>query len=272
MLRKVVGALRSWLQKYSITSTINKFDKSIDHSKWQGAEFFPKYFTPYKLTPPTNYSSQGTHRQITIDDALGRVAAEITQDFKQKLTQLLGNDLRLDDIYLFWFDPSKVKEWSLSNSWHDDNVGHRVKIFVCFEGNGTTPTVVIPNSYNKPYKMRSSEYKRFLGGRNVDEITDEIKLAYQSGDVAMFDTSCLHRGLYEEPAAVRAVLVMEYIDRNKANIIAGKSPCGPGMSRTGKVVFKEGAYQSLKNTGLIDDTLIKKVNDEYVYSLINLAS
>lgn len=272
MLKKVVGAIRSWVQKYSITSTIQKFDKQIDHTKWQGAEFFPNYFVPYKLTPPTKYSAQGTYREITIDNDLGAIASKITEDFKPKLKSLLGGDLRLDDIYLFWYDPSKRTEWSLSNSWHDDNVGHRIKIFVCFEGNGTTPTVVIPNSYNKPYKMRSSEYKRFLGGRNIDEVTEEIKLAYQKGDIAMFDTSCLHRGLYEEPAAVRAVLVMEYIDRNKANIIAGKSPCGPGMSRTGKVIFEEGAYKHLKETGLIDDQLIKKVGSEYVYSLLNLAS
>ncbi len=272
MFKKVRGAIRAWIQKYSITSTIQKFDKSIDHTKWPGAEFFPNYFTPIKLTPPRNYSAQGTYRQITIDDELGVIASKITEDFKSKLTSLLGHDLRLDDIYLFWYDPSKRTEWSLSNSWHDDNVGHRIKIFVCFEGNGTTPTVVIPNSYNKPYRMRMSEYKRFLGGRNTGQLAVEIKLAYQSGDIAMFDTSCLHRGYYEEPAAVRAVLVMEFIDRNKANIIAGKSPCGPGMSRTGKVVFREGAYNSLVKTGLIDEKLIKKVDNDYVYSLVNLAS
>lgn len=42
------------------------------------------------------------------------------------------------------------------------------------------------------------------------------------------------------------------------------------MSRTGKVIFEEGAYNSLKATGLMDDQLIKKVNNEYVYSLIHL--
>ncbi len=270
MLKKVIGAIRSWLQKYSITTTINKFDEKLDHTSWKGAEFYPNYFQPFALVPPSNYSSQGTYRQIKIDDKLGEVAANITEDFKDKLVSLLGDNVRLDDIYLFWYDPEKRTEWSLSNSWHDDNVGHRIKIFVCFEGNGTTPTVVIPNSFNKPYKMRNSEYKRFLGGRDVDAIQDEIKLAYKAGDIALFDTACLHRGLYEEPAAVRAVLVMEYIDRNKANIIAGKSPCGPGMSRTGKVIFEEGAYNSLKATGLMDDQLIKKVNNEYVYSLIHL--
>ena len=269
MLKKVIGASRSWLQKYTIATTINKFDEQLNHTLWEGAEFHQNYFKPFPLTPPSSYSAQGTYRQIMIDDELGEVAAKISKDFKQ-LISLLGPNVRLDDIYLFWYNPEKRTEWSLSNSWHDDNVGHRIKIFVCFEGNGSTPTIVIPNSFNKPYKMRSSEYKRFLGSRDVNTIQDEIKLSYKTGDIALFDTSCLHRGLYEEPAAVRAVLVMEYIDRNKANIIAGKSPCGPGMSRTGKVIFQEGAYTSLKSTGLIDDQLIRKVGDDYVYSLIHL--
>lgn len=167
MLKKVIGAIRSWLQKYSITTTINKFDEKLDHTSWKGAEFYPNYFQPFALVPPSNYSSQGTYRQIKIDDKLGEVAANITEDFKDKLVSLLGDNVRLDDIYLFWYDPEKRTEWSLSNSWHDDNVGHRIKIFVCFEGNGTTPTVVIPNSFNKPYKMRNSEYKRFLGGETL---------------------------------------------------------------------------------------------------------
>ncbi|HHX4831926.1 hypothetical protein OMP46_12720 [Acinetobacter baumannii] len=271
MLKKILLSLVNWVRKSQIISTIRRFDKDIDHTKWQGAEFFPNYFEPFKLVPPTGYNPQGVHRNNTIENDIGEVAAKITTEFKDKIVEFLGKDVRLDDIYMFWYDPDKRQEWSLSNSWHDDNVGHRIKIFVCFEGNGNTPTVVIPNSYNKPYKPNTSEILRFAGKRNINSNNGEIKLAYKSGDIAMFDTACLHRGLYEEPAAIRSVLVMEYIDRNKANIIAGKSPCGPGMSRTGKVVFKEGAYKALKNTGLIDDQLIKKENDEYIYSLLNLA-
>ncbi|PPC22508.1 hypothetical protein AbaHC9436_00520 [Acinetobacter baumannii] len=271
MLKKILLSLVNWVRKSQIISTIRRFDKDVDHNKWCGAEFFPNSFEPFYLSPPSNYNPQGVHRNNIIEDNIGDVAAKVTAQFKDKIVDFLGADVRLDDIYMFWYDPNKRKEWSLSNSWHDDNVGHRIKIFVCFEGNGNTPTVVIPNSYNKPYKPNTSEILRFAGKRNINSNNGEIKLAYKSGDIAMFDTACLHRGLYEEPAAIRSVLVMEYIDRNKANIIAGKSPCGPGMSRTGKVVFKEGAYKALKNTGLIDDQLIKKENDEYIYSLLNLA-
>jgi len=268
-LRKFIGSILNWIRKQQITSTIRRFDEAVDHSKWQGADFYPNYFTPFKIPTPSQYNIQGMHRKNTIENDVGELAAKITQDFKEKLTNFLGKDIRLDDIYLFWYDPSKCKEWSLSNSWHDDNVGHRIKIYVCFEGNGNTPTVVIPNSYNKPYKQNKSEISRFAGKRDTTSNQREIKLNYKAGDIAMFDTSCLHRGLYEEPAAPRTVLVMEYIDRNKANIISGKSPCGPGMSRTGQVIFKEEAYKALKDTGLIDEKLIVKKGNEYIYSLAN---
>lgn len=271
MLKQYLRSALNWFQKQQIIGHIRKYDFAVDHNSWVGAEFYPSYFTPFALPQPANYGSLGIFQTSTIENNVGDLAAKIASDFKSKLVGFLGKDTRLDDIYLFWFDPTKRKEWSLSNSWHDDNVGHRIKIFVCFEGNGNTPTVVIPNSYNKPYKPRVSEIGRFAGKRNVVSVENEIRLNYKSGDVAMFDTACLHRGLYEEPSAVRTVLVMEFIDRNKANTIAGKSPCGPGMSRNAKVIFKEGAYKALKGTNLLDEGLIKKIGDEYHYSLSNIA-
>lgn len=267
--KKMISSTRNWVQKNQISNVIRQFDSNVDHSTWQGADFYPNSFSPNKLTPPEKYSPQGVFRSNLIDDEIGKTAAEITLRFKDKLIDFLGNAVRLDDIYLFWYDPSKRIEWSLSNSWHDDNVGHRIKIYVCYEGNGNTPTVVIPNSYNKPYKPRTSEISRFAGKRNTIQFDNEIKLSYKAGDIAIFDTACLHRGLYEEPASRRAVLVMEYIDRNKANIIAGKSPCGPGMSRTGKVIFKSNAYKFLQATGLIDNTLISEENNDFIYTLLN---
>src|SRR5690606_20713781 len=123
----------------------------------------------------------------------------------------------------------------------DDNVGHRLKLFACFEGDGSTPTVVVPNSFNKPYSRRALEKGRFSGVRDTRSRPGELRLAYRAGDVAIFDTSCLHRGLYEEPAARRVTLVMEFIDRDKCNAIAGGLPCAPGMSPIGKVLFDPAA-------------------------------
>lgn len=128
---------------------------------------------------------------------------------------------------------------------------------------------MIPNSYNKPYTRRKEERQRFANIRDTSSRPGEFRLAYKAGDVAIFDTSCLHRGLYEEPAARRAVLALEFIDRDKCNKIAGILPCAPGMSPTGKVLFEQGAYEALRQTGLLDETLIAREGEYYSYSLAN---
>lgn len=250
-------------------SAIRLYDARVDHTSWSGADFHENYFEPVALPEPAGPYKHGVCRKLTIDAQVGALAASLIDDFKGKIIGFLGDRVRLDDIYLFWYDPEKRDTWSYSGSWHDDNVGHRIKIYACFEGNGTTPTVVLPHSYNKPYSRRPLERQRFAGVRDTDSRAGEVRLAYKAGDVAIFDTSCLHRGLYEEPAARRAVLVMEFIDRDKCNAIAGGLPCGPGMSRTGKVIFEPGAYEALAKTGLLDEELITRDGEHYSYSLAN---
>lgn len=266
----IIQKIKNRLTYLSNKRNIRKFDRSVDHNSWCGAEFHSAYFEPFSLPEPKGPFSYGTYRDTVITDQVGLFAAKIVDDFKEKIVGFLGDHARLDDIYLFWYDPAQRDKWSFSNSWHDDNVGHRIKIYVCFEGNGTTPTVVVPNSYNKPYKLRKGERRRFAGIRDTTSIESEVRLAYKSGDIAMFDTSCLHRGLYEEPAAKRSVLVMEFIDRRKCNKIAGILPCAPGMSPLGRVIFESQAYAALLRTGLLDEDLISSANDRYEYSLANL--
>lgn len=261
------SSVKNWIYKTQITRAIRRFDAAVDHEKWPGVEFHPGYFKPFELPAPPAFFPQGVTQSDTIGPEIGRLAAKLTMDFKSRIVDFIGRDVRLDNVNLFWYDPKQRQQWSLSGSWHDDNVGHRLKIFACFEGNGNTPTVVLPNSYNKPYRQRTSELFRFAGRRDITNTDGQVKLSYKPGDVGLFDTSCLHRGLYEEPAGPRTVLVMEYMNRHKANLIAGKAPCGPATSRTDKIVFTKEAYDALNETGLIDHGILRRNGDRYDYSL-----
>lgn len=266
----IVQKIKNRLTYLKNKKNIRKYDKSVDHRSWNGADFYENYFTPFQIAEPNGPFNYGAYRELKIDNQTGSFAASLITDFKEKIVGFLGDRTRLDDIYMFWYDPGKRDNWSYSNSWHDDNVGHRIKIYACFEGNGSTPTVVLPSSYNKPYSIRRrQERARVSGIRDTDGRSGEIRLAYKVGDVAIFDTSCLHRGLYEEPAARRAVLVLEFINRDKCNAIAGILPCAPGMSPSGKILFETRAYEALKQTGLLDESLIAREGDDYCYSLAN---
>ncbi len=269
-LKKIFSPYTNYFRKLRIKPIIRKYDKNVVTASWSGASFHEAYFTPFDVPPATQFSSQGVARSNIIDVKIAEVAAKVIIDFKDFIKGYLGENVRLDDIYMFWFNPEKVSNWSLSNSWHDDNVGSRIKIFVCFEGDGKTPTVVIPNSHNSPYSPRKEEISRFSGVRDIQNVEGQVELRYKSGDLAMFDTSCLHRGLYEQPSAKRTVLVLELIDRDKSNRIVGSAPCGPGMSKVGEVLFDEGGFKLLKETGMLDDNLISFERERYVYSLKNL--
>lgn len=271
-LKKIFHPYINHVRKLQIKPVIRRYDKNIAISSWSGASFYEGYFTPFDVPPPIKFAPQGTARSNVIGAEIAGVAGKVITDFKGFITNYLGKNVRLDDIYMFWFDPDKVTNWSLSNSWHDDNVGSRIKVFVCFEGCGNTPTMVVPNSHNHPYSPRKEELSRFSGVRDIKNVGNQIALRYKSGDIAMFDTSCLHRGLYEQPSAKRTVLVLEFIDRDKSNRIVGYAPCGPGMSKVGKVLFDEDAFKMLRATGMLDESLISCEGGTYVYSLLNLKS
>lgn len=268
-IKKLLNPYVNHARKLKIKPIIRYYDKDVKVSSWSGASFHEDFFSPFDIPPPLKFNAQGVARSNVIDGNVAEVAYKVIADFGGFITNYLGGNVRLDDIYMFWFDPDKVENWSLSNSWHDDNVGSRIKVFVCFDGNGTTPTVVVPNSHNIPYSPRKEEISRFSGVRNTQNVAGQVELRYKSGDLAMFDTSCLHRGLYEQPSAKRTVLVLEFIDRHKSNRIVGYAPCGPGMSKVGEVVFDEAGFKLLNGTGMIDENLVSRESGNFIYSLKN---
>jgi hypothetical protein len=111
-----------------------------------------------------------------------------------------------------------------------------------------------------------------MGKIDTSKRNDEIYLRYSEGDVAIFDTNLIHRGLYEEPASQRTVIVVEFINRHKSNKISGRAPCGPGSTPSGVVTFANDAYQEILRTQMLDLDLIRSDGDLHSYSISNLKS
>lgn len=262
-------AVRSWWEKTTIRQIIAEYDTDVSVNMFSGARFFPSMIESINPLAPASFDEFGTHVSRIITKDIGETAANVIQGLKPDILQYLGPDVRLDDLMLFWFNPESAKSRSISGSWHDDNVGHRLKIYICLKGDRSTPTVVIPNSHRHIYRYRLSELARFAGFKNTKPKIGEQHLRYRTGDVAMFDTHCLHRGLYEEPAGERVVIVAEFCNRYKSNKISGKAPCGPGSSPTGRVVFGRAAFSALNATGLIDPLLVQDSGDTLTYSIAN---
>lgn len=140
----------------------------------------------------------------------------------------------------------------MSGAWHDDNCGHRLKMFICVHGDGSTPTLYLPGSHRSRYRFGVLELLRFSGRGDSKSRVGEVALRYSSGDVAVFDTNGLHRGKYEHSACERIVIVAEFINRKKSDVISGRAPCGPGSKPNGEVIFSSAAFEILNTSGLID--------------------
>lgn len=264
--------LLTFVQKKSIENTVAYYDKTVStDGVFLGYEFVSGIVQSKEiLTPSEEFDDYGISNSRNVNLATAEIIGPVVEYFKPLILDYLGTDCRLDDIYMFWFNPEFAKKKSISGSWHDDNCGHRLKIFICLQGDGKTPTALIPDSHKRKYKFLFSEFLRFIGIVDNSPKEREILLRYRTGDAAIFDTNAMHRGLYEEPASPRTIIVVEFMNRYKSNKISGRAPCAPGSSPEGVVSFDALAYERLKATGLIDIELIRRDGDTFNYSLSNL--
>ena len=97
-----------------------------------------------------------------------------------------------------------------SPDWHHDSVGHRVKIFICVNDQTETAcTRVVPCTHKKSYW--DYNVSKFLESE-IDS-SESKKLIGQKGDLLIFDTNALHRGLYDDTQ--RYIVQLEFSSRLK---------------------------------------------------------
>ena len=184
-----------------------------------------------------------------------------------KLTNIiqsyLGDDARLDDAYL-----KTIKDGldSVSEGWHNDNVGYRLKLFIVFDVEGhPAPTILIPSKRPNLYKFSlKKELGRFFSDKK-DKVFEEneIEIAYEKGSCLLFDTNLTHRGGFSKSNGVRHCIIVEFISKSKANYLSENSPCRP-MQGKGKIPIN--AKDSIiKNSSLIDNKIINSEDNIFYY-------
>ena len=175
----------------------------------------------------------------------------------------LGPDVRLDDLYI-----KTVMDGlqSVSEGWHDDNVGYRLKLFMVFDVDGEPAgTVLIPRNRPSVYSVNlKDELKRMNGSLPTENRSQEIKIGYSAGDFLLFDTNLEHRGDYSTGTGTRYCVIAEFIDRRKGNALRGRAPCGPGQSRRHLTIPKLEKID-LTTHPLIDQSLLEKTEKGFRY-------
>ena len=196
-----------------------------------------------------------------------------SQSLIQLTKEYIGENCRLDDIYLWSKSPKYQGGFDISEGWHTDDVGKRLKIFISLDCEENAPTTLyIEGSNLRPYKARLfSNLLRYFGYIS-NKKNYVIEHTYKNYEVFIFDTNGEHRGHYDSKTGERFFLVIEFINKHKANIISKDCPCGPGQSNKGIIYFPMEMKKELCNNPLIDKDILKyeKNRSLYSYSILNL--
>ena len=173
---------------------------------------------------------------------------------QKTVTNYLGPNVRLDDLYV-----KSVRDGlqSVSEGWHDDNVGYRLKVFMVFDVEGIpSNTILIPKNRPHLYQVNiADEVARTRKNLNKEVREETITVGYVAGDCLVFDTNLPHRGDYASGAGVRHCIIAEFIDRDKADAIVGNAPCGPGQGKK-KIQIPNSVSSLVETSALIDKKLL----------------
>lgn len=190
--------------------------------------------------------------------------AVLASDTLQKMVvDYLGPDARIDDLYvktvLDGYD-------STSEGWHDDNVGYRLKVFMVFDTEGNpSGTVVVPTDRPNIYQVRlADELARMMKKPKMDSRPNQQLVSYNAGDCLIFDTNIPHRGDYSTGQGIRYCVIAEFIDRNKADALRGRAPCGPGQGRH-NIIIPDFGDVDIAEHPLIDNRLLKATSAGFAY-------
>ena len=197
------------------------------------------------------------------DDAL-EFLAPVMQQIYPVVSSYLGPDAFLDTIYPIVIEAGHT---SVSEGWHTDNVGSRVKVFLCVEGDGGAPTVVVPRPERIrtiPTLLRHAWYElpRYFGAINTKPLRGATVIRHSTGTLNFFDTDLLHRGAYEKLETARKILLFEFSDRRKHGRIKG--PLGTRVRN--QFFLSAGLLEIPELSLLLDrDRLIMVRDDLFLY-------
>lgn len=181
----------------------------------------------------------------------------------------LGEDAKLDFISLSATKNNSF-ESIISEKWHYDNVGKRLKLFYYLNNNENISTDYVLKSNNILHKNYSTEGSR-RSEIFISKYKNEIKSFFpQKGKILIFDTNGFHKGNYKRQRNTllkdenlsndyRKMLKFEFSSSIKSDLFFGKSNT-IGVRGT----FFRSDYDFL-NCPLIDHRSMNDLGEFYFY-------
>ena len=166
------------------------------------------------------------NRNYSISNQIIKKNSLIDKILKNKKIQnilklYIGNNVKLDFIEVGRIKLNQKKK-SISEKWHYDTVGRRIKIFIYLNSNKNISTDYVLSSnqiIKKDFTTKGSRYENSSILNNYNKI---FRAYPKIGSIIIFDTNGIHRGNYRnnkknKSNEYRDTLQLEFSDKNKSN-------------------------------------------------------
>ena len=184
------------------------------------------------------------------------------------INEYLGKNARLDIISLSATTDNSQSS-IVSEKWHYDNVGRRLKLFYYLNDNENISTDYVLRTNNFFHKYYSTEKSR-RSDKFIRKYKSEINSFFpQIGKIIIFDTNGFHRGNYKEKKNIftenknkisyRKMLKFEFSNSFKSDLFFGKSN---SIGVRGTFFSKNFDFQ---NCPLIDQEYLCDIDNFYYY-------
>ena len=200
------------------------------------------------------------------------IFVKILEITNKSIKNYLGGDVKLDGInFLIRSKKNNGTEEAFSGYWHTDNVGARLKVFVCFNGDGSQPTLIIPPKRILPgivyiLFVYFVEVMRWLNIKNTFNLFNQVKLAHREGSVIALDTQILHRGGWEKSNKERRLLLLEFSNPKKHVLMKGLLSGPIGTKEYNSFDFHPDFLKAKNISSFIDKKRLKlKENNFFTY-------
>lgn len=237
------------IKNYDLSDNINNFNEN-SILKNQSTNLFKN--SPVHVEPTVFTKDSIVEKIINDNDILCLVKS------------YLGADALLDMISLSITQFKSDKE-IISEKWHYDNVGKRLKLFLYLNSNDKISTDYILSTnklIHNNYSMMGSRVKK----EKVIKLEKKIKNFFPTqSSLILFDTNGIHRGNYSQlnksitKNKFRIMLKFEFSSKNKSEKFYGKNEnIGPRST-----FFSEDF--NFGNFKLIDKEYLTKIKNFYFY-------
>lgn len=264
ILRSIVYSLYFFARAIRLRIKLLEIDKKSPFKGPLGLNGVYKSRLTHEVTNclKNKYRQNIQNSQIVLEKNDAIFISNIFTNILPVIKEYLGNECFLDGINWMVTNPNQI---SISESWHTDNVGNRLKCFICVEGDGTIPTLIISSKVRIPgffqwFKYTLIESLRWAGLNAKFKLSNIYECKHNEGSIYIFDTQLLHRGSYEYSNNKRIIFHMEFSNPNKHKI--AKGPIGTFDYNSFK--FSKELFDIASFSALLDKSRCKKLDTKYI--------